>query len=71
MAYVGGFFAGTILFGFGFPLVAQFYESSSMGRVLVSDWMHLPAGVAVFAVVLVALGAFALTHVLDKKLGNV
>lgn len=70
MAYVGGFFGGAILFGFAFPLVARFYESSSMGRVLLSDWMHLPAGVAVLAVVLVALGAFALTHVLDRKLGN-
>ena len=70
MAYVGGFFAGAILFAFGFPLVAQFYESSSMGRVLLSDWLHVPMGVVVFVVVLVAVGAFALTHVLDKKLGN-
>jgi uncharacterized membrane protein YedE/YeeE len=70
MAYLGGFFAGIVLFAFGFPLVARFYESSSMGRVLLPDWLHVPAGVVVLAVVLVAVGAFVLTHVLDRKLGN-
>ncbi len=70
LVYVAGFLGGTILFAFGFPLVARFYESSNMGRVLLSDWLHVPAGVVVFAVVLIAVGAFAVTHVLDKKLGN-
>jgi len=70
MAYLGGFFGGVLLFGFGFPLVARFYESTSMGRVLLPEWLHVPAGVVVLAVVVVAVGAFVLTHVLDRKLGN-
>jgi uncharacterized protein len=70
MVYVAGFFVGAVLFAFGFPLVARFYESSAMGRVILSDWLNVPAGVVVLAVVLMAVGAFSLTHVLDKKLGN-
>jgi uncharacterized membrane protein YedE/YeeE len=70
MLYVAGFLGGAVLFGFAFPLFARFYESSNMGRVLLSDWLHVPAGIVVFAVVLMALGAFALTHFIDKKMGN-
>jgi hypothetical protein len=70
MFYVGGFFGGVILFGFAYPLFSGFYESTSMGRVLLSDWLHVPAGVVVFGVVLMALGAFAFTHFLDKKLAK-
>jgi hypothetical protein len=70
MVYLGGFFAGLVGFFFAYPLLAGFYESSSMGRVLLSDVFHVPAGVVVLAVVLMALGAFALTHVLDRRLGH-
>lgn len=70
MAFLGGFFGGSILFFLAFPLVERFYGSSAMGRVLLSDVLHVPAGVVVLAVVVVALGAFAFTHLLDRKLGN-
>lgn len=70
MVYVAGFLGGAILFGFGFPLFARFYESSKMGRVFLFDWLHVPAGIVVFAVVLMAVGAFTLTHWIDRKLGN-
>jgi hypothetical protein len=70
LAYVGGFLLGAVLFAFGFPLIARFYDSSSMGRVLLPDVLHVPAGVVVLAVVLMAIGAFAVTHLLDRKLGN-
>jgi hypothetical protein len=59
-----------VLFGFAYPLLQGFYDSTSMGRVLLSDWLHVPAGIVVFAVVLMALGAFAFTHYLDKKLAK-
>lgn len=70
LTYIGGFLAGIVAFGFAFPAFQGLYESGKMGRVLLSDWLHLPAGVIVFAVVLVALGAFAFTHFLDKKLAK-
>lgn len=68
MAFMGGFFAGIVGFIFAFPLFEGFYQSSSMGRELLSDTLHMPAGVLVLAVVLIALGAFAFTHFLDRKL---
>ncbi len=70
MVFTAGFWIGIVAFSFSFPLFSRFYDSSSMGRMLVSDWLHLPAGVVVFLVVLIALGAFALTHFLDKKLAK-
>jgi len=70
MAFMAGFFAGVVVFAFAFPLVEGFYNSGSMGRLLLPDALGVPAGVVVLGVVVMALGAFALTHVLDRKLGN-
>jgi hypothetical protein len=66
MAYLGGFFAGLLGFFLVFPLLEGFYDSSAMGRVLLPDLLGVPAGVVVLAVVVVALGAFKLTHVLQR-----
>jgi hypothetical protein len=70
LTYVLGFLIGAVAFGFAYPIIGHFYESSSMGRVLLSDWLHIPAGVVVMMVVMMALGAFAFTHWLDKKLAK-
>lgn len=70
LTYMGGFFLGVLGFVFAWPALSGFYESSNMGRVILPDTLGLPLGVVVMAVVLLALGAFALTHVLDKKLGH-
>lgn len=70
MAFIGGFFVGVVAFFFAFPALAGFYGSGSMGRLLLPEALGLPGGVVVFAVVVMALGAFALTHVLDRRFGN-
>jgi uncharacterized protein len=70
LAYLAGFFGGVIGFFFAFPLLARFYESSSMGRVLLPDLLHVPGGVVVLAVVVLALAAFALTHVIQRRVGR-
>ncbi len=70
MVFLGGFFLGSFAFFFAYPWLEGFYGSSAMGRVLLPDALHVPAGVVVFGVVLVALGAFALTHVLDRRFGH-
>jgi hypothetical protein len=67
LAYVGGFFAGALAFVYGFPLVESFYGSTASGRLLLPELLHLPAGVTVLGVAVLALGAFALTHVLDRR----
>jgi uncharacterized protein len=70
LAYLGGFFAGLVLFFVSFPAVERFYNSGARGRVLLSDVIPLPAGVIALAVVIMALGAFAFTHYLDRRIGN-
>jgi hypothetical protein len=70
MIFLGGFFLGSLAFFFLFPWLEGFYGSSSMGRVLLPEVLHVSAGAVVFGVVVVALGAFALTHVLDRRFGN-
>jgi uncharacterized membrane protein YedE/YeeE len=70
MSYMGGFLVGAVLFALGEPLFTRFYESSSMGRALLPDALGLPTGVVVLLVVAMAVGAFAFTHWLDKKLHN-
>jgi len=67
MAFLGGFFAGIVGFMFAFPLFQKFYNVSGMGRVLLPDALHVPAGFVVLGVVVIALGAFAFTHFLDRK----
>jgi uncharacterized membrane protein YedE/YeeE len=67
IVYMGGFFVGLLAFFFAYDAIEPFYLSSNMGRVLLPDALGLPAGVVVLLVVLMALGAFALTHVLDRK----
>ena len=70
IGYLGGFLAGAVLFALGQPLFEGFYDSSFMGRALLSTTLGLPLGVVALLVVVMALGAFAFTHFLDKKLGN-
>jgi hypothetical protein len=68
--FLGGFFLGVLAFTFGFGPLEELYGAGSLGRVLLPQALSLPTGVVVFAVVLMAVGAFAFTHWLDKKLGN-
>ena len=70
MAFMGGFGGGVVLYIFAFPYLATFYDSSFMGRTLLADVFHVPSGVVVLGVVVIALGAFAFTHFLDRRLGN-
>jgi uncharacterized protein len=68
--FLGGFFAGVLAFTYGFGPLEKLYQAGSKGRVLLPQFLHIPTGVVVFAVVLMAVGAFVFTHWLDKKLGN-
>ena len=70
MAFMAGFFVGVVAFIFAFPALAAFYDSSSMGRILLSDYFNLAPGVVVLLVVIIALGAFGLTHLIDRRLGH-
>lgn len=59
MVYLGGIVAGILVFGEMFPFVESFYNSTDMGQITLSQLTGLPYGLLVFAVVVMALGAFA------------
>jgi hypothetical protein len=68
--YVLGLFAGILFFGEVFPLVEGFYMSTPMGQVLLPDLLHLPYGLIVFFVCVMALGAFAAAEWGEKKMAG-
>lgn len=68
LVFLLGFFFGVIAFFFAFPALAGFYESGSMGKVTVPEAFGVPMGVVALAVVVMALGAFAVTHLIDRRM---
>ncbi len=70
LTYLLGFFVGVVAFFFAFPAVQGLYESGSRGKVLLPEALGLPVAVVVLAVVVMALGAFAVTHVIDRRMAN-
>lgn len=70
MIYLLGIFAGVIVFGEAFPLIEGFYNSTPMGQITFSQLINLPYGMLVFAVVVMALGAFAAAEWAEKKFAS-
>jgi len=58
LAAVGGMFIGVLLTGLAFTPLQRLYDSTSRGAFTLPDLLHLPYGVVVFAIVLMALAAF-------------
>jgi hypothetical protein len=56
---VAGMFAGVFATGLGFPLIERLYVSGARGAWTLPQLLHLPYGVVVFLVVLMALAGFA------------
>ncbi len=68
--YVLGVMAGVLVIGEAFPLVKGFYESGNFGRLTLPQVLHVPYGVVVFLVVLMALGGFAAAEWAEKRFGG-
>jgi len=70
MVYVAGMIAG--LFGFAevYPYIANFAHSTPMGQITLPKLFNLPYGLLVFAVVLMALGAFMAAEWAERKFGG-
>ncbi|MBE3133565.1 MAG: YeeE/YedE family protein [Acidobacteria bacterium] len=66
LVYVGGMLFGTLLFAETYPLVRRFHESTAMGAVTIPQYLNLPYGLVVFAVVLMALGGFYGAGVVER-----
>ncbi|KAB2879490.1 sulfurtransferase [bacterium] len=70
MVYFLGIFGGIFMFGFVFPFVKEFYYSTPMGKITLPQWFNIPYGVLVFAVVVMAVGAFAAAEWGEKKMAR-
>jgi uncharacterized membrane protein YedE/YeeE len=58
MVFILGAMAGMYAFGEAFPLLKGFYESGDFGRLTLPQAFHLPYGLVVFLVVVMAVGGF-------------
>lgn len=70
MFFVVGGVAGVLAFGEGYPLVATFFDSSSLGSIKVYDSLHMSQGAFAFLLIAVAIGAFAVTSLIEQKVNK-
>ncbi len=70
MVYVLGLLAGLVGFAEVYPYVEGFANTTSMGQITLPRLLNLPYGLLVFAVVLMALGAFMAAEWAEKKFGG-
>jgi uncharacterized membrane protein YedE/YeeE len=67
IVFLGGIFAGTVVFAESYPWIVSFYESTDSGVRTLPQTFGLPYGLVVFAVVLMAIGGFYGAGLLERK----
>jgi hypothetical protein len=67
IVFLGGIFLGIIVYGELFPLVEEFSVSGNMGRIFIFDSLGISAGWFAFLMISVALIAFGITAMIEKK----
>ena len=67
---IGGLLVGVFLFAEIAPAVRSFHESTSRGAFTLPAALQLPHGVVVFAIVAIALTAFAVAERIEQRAGD-
>jgi len=67
LVLLGGMLLGIVLFNELYPLLATFYDSTSLGQVTLSQAFHVPQGVMLLALVVAALGSFWLAERIEAS----
>ena len=67
LATVAGMLSGVLATGLLFAPLARFYDSTAKGRWTLPDLFHLPYGVIVFAIVLLALAGFHAAERIESR----
>ena len=70
MFYVGGALLGIFAFGEFFQLYETFYESTSLGPIKIYDSLGMSQGLFMFLLIVVAVGAFAATTIIEKHVNK-
>ncbi len=65
-----GMIFGIFVFGEAFPLIRNFYYSTSLGNATFPQILNVPYGVLVLVVVIVAIAGFIAAEKIEKKFAN-
>jgi len=68
--YAFGIGAGTVVYAEVFPWIKDFVNSNDMGQVTLPQVLHLPWGLLVFAVVLIAVAGFSAATLVERRFGD-
>jgi hypothetical protein len=66
LAVMAGMCAGILLFGLAFPLLETFYVSTALGETTLPELLGVSRGTVVFAITLLAIGAFTLSSRIER-----
>ena len=70
MFFIGGGMLGVLAFGELYPLYHNFYESTSLGVIKVFDSLGISQGLFAFLLIAMAVGAFAVTTMIEKRVNK-
>jgi len=67
LAVVGGLLSGVLAAGAALPYLIDFYDGDARGAWTLPSLLHLPYGVVVLSMVLVALAGFAAAERIERR----
>ncbi len=70
LVYVLGIAAGTLTFAGLFPRLEGFYSAGGAGELTLPQLLHLPYGVVVSAVVVLAIGGFYAASLIERRIAG-
>jgi rhodanese-related sulfurtransferase/uncharacterized membrane protein YedE/YeeE len=70
MFFIVGGLLGVFAFGELFSLYGNFYESTSLGAIRVFDSLGMSQGLFAFFLIAIAIGAFAVTTLIEKRVNK-
>ncbi|RPI06841.1 MAG: hypothetical protein EHM64_01450 [Ignavibacteriae bacterium] len=70
MFFIGGGILGVLVFGELFPLYDKFYESTPLGALKVFDLLGISQGLFAFLLITIAVTAFAVTTMIEKRVNK-
>lgn len=70
IAFLVGMLGGLVVFAEVYPFIEPFTKITSFGQVTLAQLFHIPYGMLVFAVVIMAIGAFVVAEFAEKWIGH-
>jgi hypothetical protein len=67
VAVIGGLLLGVLSFNIMYPLIEGFVASTALGELTLPELLHMPYGVVVLLVTVIAIGGFVIASRLEKS----